>query len=147
MERIIDIDLSAPLTEFKRKILLRKAFRRNRLVIKWMQNNNSSTWNTWKKYLLEFPYILFKIGKSAPASAWQFAAQTAVMAMSTMPFNAFPSTVPNPENALFWKKLSTKKVLFSELDEWPHRERKKYIHLYIHVQIVKSFTQGAGLPK
>jgi len=34
MERIIDIDLSAPLMEFKRKILLKKAFKRNRLVIK-----------------------------------------------------------------------------------------------------------------
>lgn len=42
MERIIDIDLSAPLMEFKRKILLKKAFKRNRLVIKLAQNNNSS---------------------------------------------------------------------------------------------------------
>lgn len=33
MERIIDIDLSAPLMEFKRKILLKKAFKRNSLLL------------------------------------------------------------------------------------------------------------------
>lgn len=41
----------------------------NSHIFKWVRSNNSSIWNTWKKYLLQFAYILLKVKKSTPVSA------------------------------------------------------------------------------